>query len=294
MAGPYVLLYDRDCGICSALSRWIHRVDLPRRIRFESIQAGRALPTVIHEESERLLSELPLADVLVAVELRSEVAHGIVQMERADPTHSDGLIDRAEQRIVAVPRSEVVPGSEGVAGVDANPEAIRMRGALHHFGELLEPIADDGAGARRVLEDREGIPGVRVVEKPVQTRRHHPDRVGADGLAALRRQCDVLRDGDVGAEEHAPPRGNRLRTDELADLGATSVRALVTSSRTRPRASAPSRPDTTGSVASRPGRTNPRVPPSGRPRPIVERPNPEGTARPRATRRTARRSCRRP
>src|SRR5437870_762611 len=341
---------------------------------------------LVHEESERLLSELPPADVLVAVELRSEVAHGIVQMERADPTHSDGLIDRAEQRIVAVPRSEVVPGGEGVAGVDANPEAIRMRGALHHFGELLEPIADDGAGARRVLEDREDIRGVRVLETPVQTRRDHLDgvglasphvgsrveddvpdsqelgpvellhernaavrervvvrsrevdqivrmddracdavrghrlaergrifrrdglrpaehpraagenldRVGADGLAALRRQCDALRDGDVGAEEHAPPRGNRLRTDELADLGATSVRALVTSSRTRPRASAPSRPDTTGSVASRPGRTNPRVPPSGRPRPIVERPNPEGTARPRATRRTARRSCRRP
>src|SRR2546430_8563635 len=50
MAGPYVLLYDRDCGICSALSRWIHRVDLRRRIRFESIQSGRALLTGIPEE----------------------------------------------------------------------------------------------------------------------------------------------------------------------------------------------------------------------------------------------------
>src|SRR2546427_7278493 len=50
MAGPYVLLYDRDCGICSALSRWIHRVDLRRRIRFESIQSGRALLTGIPDE----------------------------------------------------------------------------------------------------------------------------------------------------------------------------------------------------------------------------------------------------
>src|SRR2546425_8095154 len=50
MAGPYVLLYDRDCGICSALSRWIHRVDLRGRIRFESIQSGRALLTGIPEE----------------------------------------------------------------------------------------------------------------------------------------------------------------------------------------------------------------------------------------------------
>src|SRR3989442_12660471 len=109
----------------------------------------------------------------MSFELRTEVAQGIVQMERTDPTRPDGLIDRAEQAIVAVPRSEVVPGSEGVAGVDADPEAIRMRGALHHFGELLEPIPDDGAGARRVLEDREDIRGVRVLETPVQTRRDH-------------------------------------------------------------------------------------------------------------------------
>src|SRR5436309_15406627 len=51
MAGPsYVLLYDRDCGICSALSRWIRAVDIRRRIRFESIQAGRGLLKGIPEE----------------------------------------------------------------------------------------------------------------------------------------------------------------------------------------------------------------------------------------------------
>src|SRR3989442_4986302 len=50
MSGPYVLLYDRACGICSALSRWIHRVDLRGRIRFESIQSGRALLTGIPDE----------------------------------------------------------------------------------------------------------------------------------------------------------------------------------------------------------------------------------------------------
>src|SRR2546428_8299400 len=50
MSGPYVLLYDRDCGICSALSRWIHRVDVRGRIRFESIQSGRALLTGIPDE----------------------------------------------------------------------------------------------------------------------------------------------------------------------------------------------------------------------------------------------------
>jgi len=50
MSGPYVLLYDRDCGICSALSRWIHRVDVRGRIRFESIQSGRGLLAGIPDE----------------------------------------------------------------------------------------------------------------------------------------------------------------------------------------------------------------------------------------------------
>src|SRR2546427_11406724 len=68
------------------------------------------------------------------------------------------------------------------------------------------------------------------------------DRVGADGLAALRRQCDVLRAGVVAAEDHAPPRGTRLRLNVIAEFGATSVRALDTWPRTRPRASAPSLP----------------------------------------------------
>jgi len=51
MAGPsYVLLYDRDCGICSAVSRWIRVVDVRGRIRFQSIQSGGALLRGVPEE----------------------------------------------------------------------------------------------------------------------------------------------------------------------------------------------------------------------------------------------------
>lgn len=39
----YVLLFDRDCGICSALSRWIRAVDLFHRIRHQTIQSSTAL-----------------------------------------------------------------------------------------------------------------------------------------------------------------------------------------------------------------------------------------------------------
>src|SRR2546428_360241 len=199
MAGPaYVLLYHRDCGVCSALSPWVRAVDIRRRIRFESLQSGRGpvrgipqdrmrdarnVPEAlfVHQETKRLLPELPLPDIRVPVEFRSEVAHRIVQVERADPTESDGLLDRPKERLVAVPRPEVVARGERMARVDADPETVRMGRAFHDLGELLKPIANDRSRARGVLQDREDIRGVRVFEAPVQARR---DRLDGVRLAA--------------------------------------------------------------------------------------------------------------
>lgn len=45
----YVLLFDRDCGICSAMSRWIRAVDLRRRIHLRPIQSSRNLLREIPE-----------------------------------------------------------------------------------------------------------------------------------------------------------------------------------------------------------------------------------------------------
>lgn len=50
MAREYVLLFDRDCGICSATSRWIHAVDLRRRVRLRTIQSSRDLLREIPED----------------------------------------------------------------------------------------------------------------------------------------------------------------------------------------------------------------------------------------------------
>lgn len=51
----YILLFDRDCGICSALGRWIHAVDVRHRIRLQTIQSSR-----------ELLREIPEGQVLDA------------------------------------------------------------------------------------------------------------------------------------------------------------------------------------------------------------------------------------
>jgi len=47
----YVLLFDRDCGICSAMSRWIRAVDVQGRIRLRTIQSSRELLREIPDRS---------------------------------------------------------------------------------------------------------------------------------------------------------------------------------------------------------------------------------------------------
>jgi len=42
-AGGYVLLYDADCGLCSALGRLVRALDVRRRIRTKPILASRDL-----------------------------------------------------------------------------------------------------------------------------------------------------------------------------------------------------------------------------------------------------------
>src|SRR5437867_1424537 len=51
MATPeYILLFDRDCGICSAFGRWVHAADLRRRIELRTIQSGRDLLRGVPED----------------------------------------------------------------------------------------------------------------------------------------------------------------------------------------------------------------------------------------------------
>src|SRR2546425_4844405 len=151
---------------------------------------------LVHEESERLFSEFPLPDVLMAVQVRSEVAHRIVQMKRADPSQADGLANRADERVVTFPRSEIVARGEGVARVDADPEAVRMGAPFDDFRELLEPRANDASLARRVLKDREDVGRVRMVKGPVEALRRRPDRGGLPLPSVARRMKDHVADAE--------------------------------------------------------------------------------------------------
>jgi len=97
---PYVLLYDRDCGICSALGEWIRIADFRRRIEIRSIQSSLALLPGIPETRAldafhmvapegvvttggdavpTLIEAFPVAAGLGRILRRSNVLMGVVQ-----------------------------------------------------------------------------------------------------------------------------------------------------------------------------------------------------------------------
>src|SRR3989475_3924747 len=97
---------------------------------------------LVHQEPERLLPQFPLPHVLVSIEVRSQIAHRVVQVKRADSSQADRLADRAEECVVALPRSEVVARGKGVARVDADSKAGRMHAPVDDLTERLDPAAD--------------------------------------------------------------------------------------------------------------------------------------------------------
>ncbi|OGS51519.1 MAG: hypothetical protein A3K65_06925 [Euryarchaeota archaeon RBG_16_68_12] len=42
MAGPTLLFYDADCGLCSAMMRWVRRIDRGGRVRAVALESGEA------------------------------------------------------------------------------------------------------------------------------------------------------------------------------------------------------------------------------------------------------------
>src|SRR2546428_9091360 len=85
---PYILLYDRDCGICSAVSRWIRTLDWRGRIRLQSIQSSRNILVGIPED--RMLDSLHVVSPDRHVTTRG---HALPRLIAAFPVAPDGEPD---------------------------------------------------------------------------------------------------------------------------------------------------------------------------------------------------------
>ena len=117
MAGPgYTLFYDADCGICSFMRIWVHRLDCGRRVRSIPIGSPQAEPYLGDmEESERFGS-----------------------------MHVVGPDGRRESKGMALLRLvEALPMGRGAAGVLRGREGGRKAADLAYgaFLELREALA---------------------------------------------------------------------------------------------------------------------------------------------------------
>src|SRR5207247_2881038 len=111
--------------------------------------------TVGHEPAEGGHAQLALADLFVAIEPGAEGRLGVVEMEGADAPDPHVAGTALHGGVVAFGLSEIVAGGEEVAGVEADPDALRNLDGAEEQGELLEGPADGRAAARGVLERSE-------------------------------------------------------------------------------------------------------------------------------------------
>ncbi len=79
---------------------------------------------IVEHPAERVDAEIPLADMLVAIDARMEGLQRVVQMERDDPLDADVLVELVEGALVALVGAQIVAGRERVLGVEAQAQAV--------------------------------------------------------------------------------------------------------------------------------------------------------------------------
>src|SRR5579875_187926 len=78
-------------------------------------------PGVVEERPEALLADLALTQVGVAVSVGAEPGLGVVAVDHLQPLNSDHPVPLVQGRGHGLGSAQVVPGGEGVAGVEAGP-----------------------------------------------------------------------------------------------------------------------------------------------------------------------------
>jgi len=113
-------------------------------------------PRVLEEAGEGVEADLPVADVGVAVAPRVEGAQRVVEVQAAQGREADPLLDLRQHLLVALRLVEGVAGGEGVAGVETDPHPPGLGHPVADGRQVLQPVAQAGPLARRVLQQNAG------------------------------------------------------------------------------------------------------------------------------------------
>lgn len=78
---------------------------------------------IVQKQAEARQPDRSFPDVLVAVHVRSQASFAVIQVKEFQPVHTYDFIKAGEGFAVRCFGSDVIAGSEGVAGVKTYPEA---------------------------------------------------------------------------------------------------------------------------------------------------------------------------
>ena len=91
-----------------------------------------------HEHFEEGFADGAEAERFVAVNVGAEAFFAVVEVHGAEVLQADGLVEVLPHPVVAVGGREVVAGGEGMAGVDADANALFVVDEADYVGELLK------------------------------------------------------------------------------------------------------------------------------------------------------------
>src|SRR5205814_10449831 len=128
---PLVERIDRNDSLRAAFG--LRRLEQHRQI---------AEAAIVHEASERLEPEAPVADVLVAIDAAAERPLRVVQVKHLQPIEADQPLELLEGRRVAAGRADLVAGGEQMARVEADADPAMAVGLRDDRCELLERRAE--------------------------------------------------------------------------------------------------------------------------------------------------------
>ena len=115
----------------------------------DAVEAG-----IVHDAFENGPAERAFAEAFVAVEMAGERGFRVVQVHPGEEVEAD-LPAKFFHRPVEAVAEEVVPGGEGVAGVEADADAAGAVDAGNEFADLFETVPEVRALTGGVLNDRD-------------------------------------------------------------------------------------------------------------------------------------------
>src|SRR6185503_15502363 len=107
---------------------------------------------VAEHVAKALLADLPLTDVGVAVAVRAERDHRVVDVQAAEALDADHAVELVEDAVDAAGLVHRIARGKEVLGVQAEGEAALVADAVEHGAKLLERPPDRVPGSGGVLE----------------------------------------------------------------------------------------------------------------------------------------------